>query len=478
MKKILASIFAAVLLLAATPIFAARGSADFTRFVALGDSYGAGVESGSLNERHQPYSWPAVIARQAGAKDFVQPLVSYPGIGNELTLINAVAYPPVIQPAPGTGQPLNSTFPRPYNNLSIPGANVTDLTTIKGNENPPVGTAQSYARFILRGLGTPADQALAQQPTFIAIWIGGNDLLGAVLSGTPKALTPVETFRTGYNALLDRLVAGAPNAGIIVGNIPTNASALPIANTVPAVIINPATRQPVLVGGAPVPLVADLGNGTVGQLPAGSRVLLTAASKVGTGYGIPPQLASVPPFNALPDAGKPLADSDVLTPAEITEIQARAVAFNDIINTAAAARNIPVVDIRGLFDRWTTGISVGPYALNTAFVTGGLFSLDGFHLTDIGYTLFANEYIKTINSNWNAHIPIASLSDFLVNNGAFRDDLGVVFTAGTPFTMSSDAIATIRQFAAPVGARRLHSAAHEDATDSHGNADATTRHQQ
>jgi hypothetical protein len=61
-------IAAAVLLtaLVAVPMFAARGSADFSRLVILGDSYGAGVESGSLNERHQPWSWGAVLARQVG----------------------------------------------------------------------------------------------------------------------------------------------------------------------------------------------------------------------------------------------------------------------------------------------------------------------------------------------------------------------------------------------------------------------------
>ena len=51
---------AALALIVAVPVFAARGQADFTRFVALGDSYGAGVSSASLNERHQPYSWPAI----------------------------------------------------------------------------------------------------------------------------------------------------------------------------------------------------------------------------------------------------------------------------------------------------------------------------------------------------------------------------------------------------------------------------------
>src|SRR5215208_5133035 len=90
-----AAVLVAVLLVA-VPTFAARGRADFTVFVALGDSYGAGVESNSLNERHQPFSWPAVIARQAGVANFQQPLVSFPGIGAELQLVDVVSFPPVI----------------------------------------------------------------------------------------------------------------------------------------------------------------------------------------------------------------------------------------------------------------------------------------------------------------------------------------------------------------------------------------------
>ena len=57
---------AAVVLTAAVALpgfAAARGTADFSRFVAIGDSFGAGLEAGSLNERHQVVSWPAVIAR-------------------------------------------------------------------------------------------------------------------------------------------------------------------------------------------------------------------------------------------------------------------------------------------------------------------------------------------------------------------------------------------------------------------------------
>ncbi len=448
-------LIAAALLIAAlaSPVFAARGSATFTSFVAIGDSYGAGVESASLNQNHQPFSWPSVIARQAGATDFQQPLVSFPGIGPELLLMDIVRFPPTILPA-GTanGQPINLNLARPYNNLSIPGANVTDVITLTGKE-AATSTARGFAQFILRGLGTEVQQALAQKPTFVAVWIGGNDALGAVLSGTPAALTPLDTFKTSYNAMLDQLVAGAPSAGIVVGNIPNNVLALPFLTTVPPVLIDPATRKPVIgPNGQPISLVADLGGGTIGQLPAGSVVLLTAAAKIARGFGIPGALAQIPPFNQLPDIGKPLADSDVLTPTELAAISKRVDDFNTVITQAAQQRDIPVADIKGLFDRIAAGTFIGPIALNASFITGGVFSLDGFHMTDIGYTLFADEYIKTINSAYGKSITLAPLTDFLANNLPRTASGGVVFP-GMTYDVSAEAAEQMRMFA-PVVQRR------------------------
>ena len=444
-------------LLIAVPGFAARGQADFTRFVALGDSYGAGVSNASINERHTQYSWPAILARQAGAPDFVQPLVSFPGIGPELQLLDIISFPPRLAPAAGQGQPLNTNFGRPYNNLSVPGAAVVHMTTLTGGEQNPQGTAAQTARFILRGLGTPVQQARAQNPTFIAIWIGGNDLLGAVLSGTPAALTPVDAFRTAYNAMLDQLTAGAGNTGIVVGNLPT-ALGIPLITTAQPVIINPATRQPLLIGGQPVFLIYDAGNGDIRQLPAGSRVLLTAATKLGTGFGIPPTLASQPPFNQLPDAGKPLSGNDVLTPDEITAIAARAVEYNTVIQQAASSRDIPVANIQALFDRFTapTGYRVGPFTFNAGYISGGIFSFDGFHLTDIGYMFFANEYIRTINQSYGTEIPLASLTQFFANNDPRQTtSSGAPVFEGMSWLMTTEAEDAIRQFATPIPAKRM-----------------------
>ena len=450
----------ALVALVAVPMFAARGSANFTRFVAIGDSYGAGFESGSLNLNHQPYSWPAIIARQVGLKVcaptaaatdvcFAEPLVSFPGIGNELQLLSITG---TIAAAPGSGAPLMTTFARPYNNLSIPGANVNDTLTLKGLD-PATSTAKAFAQFILRGQGTEVDLALAQNPTFIAIWIGGNDVLGSVLAGTPALLTPTATFTTAYNAMLDKLIAGAPNAGMVVGSLPTNPLALPYVTTVPRVLVD-QNRQVVLIGGNPVPLIADLGGGNFGPLPAGSFVLLPAANKIATGYGIPAQLKAIPPFNQLPNVGTPLADTDVLTPDEVTKIVAAVTAYNDVITQAAAARNIPVADIKGLFDRIAAGQEfVGPLTISGAFVTGGAFSLDGFHMTDLGYTLFADEYIKAINNAYDTKIPLASVAQFLQNNDPSQAG-GINYSE--PFT--PEAMASIMSIVPKVPAPTRHRA--------------------
>ncbi|MFL6244874.1 MAG: SGNH/GDSL hydrolase family protein [Thermoanaerobaculia bacterium] len=439
MKRYLQSA-AAVLLAAvvAVPVFAARGSADFTRFVALGDSYGAGFESGSLNERHQPWSWPAVIAKQVGLRlctpsdtatsdCWAVPLVSFPGIANELVL-NSVIPAPVIAPAPGQGQPLMLSFARPYNNLSIPGATVGALLAITGAEPPTPNepTPVSFGRFILRGQGTAVQQAFAQHPTFIALWIGGNDYLNVLFSGNPATLTPAATFKAQYEALLDALIAGAPNAGFVVGNLPTGV--VPYLRLVPPFLVDPSTGQAVLIGGQQVFYnvsgTDEQGNPTVTPIAPTTLIPLGTRAKLAQGYGLPAFLKNVPPFSLLPHTGEPLSPNDVITVEEYAATVARVAEYNSIINTAAAARQIPVADVAGLFNRVfsPTGEHLGPITVTAAPVTGGFFNLDFFHLTDLGYLLMGNEFIKAINQGYGTQVPVASITQLFTNNGAFFGD--------------------------------------------------------
>jgi len=453
----LATIALAVVVIAA-PSFAAVGSANFKTVVAIGDSYGAGFESNSLNEHHSVYSWPAIVAKQLGiplctlgssASDncFAQPIVSYPGIGPELTLMDISTYPPVIVNAPGSGTPLNTTFGRAYNNVSIPGANVADTFTVTGTDKPVTRGVQQLAQFILRGPVTEIDAASSLHPTFVLVWIGGNDFLGSATNGTTTGLTSVAAFTTAYGTMLDKLVA--TGAGIVVGTLPTNPAAVPFFRTVPTVLINPATRTPVLgPTGQPITLVGQIDAAPgVGQLQPGSLVTLGASSLLAQGFGIPSALKPIlDPTNKQPLFGTPLPDAVILTPAEQATLVQRIADYNTAITAAAAARNIPVADIKGLFDRFAAGINVGPFHLTSDFITGGIFSLDGVHLSDIGYTLFANEYIKAINSGYGTHVPLASVATFMQNNDpATKMASGAASYPGMMWIMSDEASKSLMQ---------------------------------
>ena len=444
----------------AAPGFAAVGSANFKTVVAIGDSYGAGFESNSLNEHHSIYSWPAIVAKQLGiplctvgssATDncFAQPIVSYPGIGPELTLMDISTYPPVIVNAPGSGAPLNTTFGRAFNNVSIPGANVADTFTITGTDKPVTRGVQQLAQFILRAPITEVDAVSSLHPTFILVWIGGNDFLGSATNGTTAGLTSVAAFTTAYNSLLDKLVANNAGAGIVVGTLPTNPGAVPFFKTVPTVLINPATRSPVLgPTGQPITLIGQIDAAPgVGQLAPGSFITLGASSLLAQGFGIPSALKPLlDPNNKLPLFGTPLPDAVVITPNEMTALTGRIADYNSAIVASAAAHNVPVADIKGLFDRFATGLNVGPFHLTSDFITGGLFSLDGVHLTDIGYTLFANEYIKAINSGYGTHVPVASVATFMQNNDpATKMASGAAAYPGMMWIMSDEASKSLSQ---------------------------------
>jgi len=334
-----------------------------------------------------------------------------------MVLTDISTYPPVIVNATGSGAPQNTTFARPFNNVSIPGANVADTFTVTGAVAKPTRGVEQLAQFILRGPVTEIDAVVALKPTFILVWIGGNDFLGSATNGTTTGLTSVAAFTSAYNTMLDKLVA--TGAGVVVGTLPTNPGAVPFFNTVPTVLINPATRTPVLgPTGQPITLVGQVdGTPPVGQLLPGSFVTLPAGSLIGQGFGIPSALKPViDPGNKLPLFGTPLPDSVVITPAELATLTQRIADYNTAIVASAASHNVPVADVKGLFDRFAKGITVGPFRLTSDYITGGIFSLDGVHLSDIGYTMFANEYIKAINSGYSAHVPLASVATFMQNN--------------------------------------------------------------
>lgn len=386
------------------------GDADFTRYVALGDSLTAGFSSGALVETFQRRSYPALIWRQAtnGAAGFEQPLVSAPGIGGTagfgiLQLVSLV--PVTLRPAAGTGQPINLNLPRPYNNMAVPGADVVDL----------VSTTQGGIHdLILRRQGfTQLQQGLSLRPTFVTLWIGNNDALGAATSGivNDQTLTPLAVFEAAYRQAAGAIAA--VGADLAVANIP-DVTSIPYVTTVPRVVVNPQTSQPVLgPNGQPIPLI-----GPNGPLGAGDFVLLPATALLAQGIGLPPGIPG--------STGQPLPDSAVLSASEVATIRARVQGYNNVIRAVATERNAAFVDANAELTRLaTTGVNIGGITFSSAFLTGGIFSYDGVHPNAFGYAYLANLFIEAINDQYDAEIPLVNLFPFIFGGSTAASTVGL-----------------------------------------------------
>ncbi len=393
------------------------GKVDFSRIVAIGNSLTAGFQDGALFEGAQQYSYPNLIVKQinsiGGNANFVQPLISEPGIGTRLYLRSLS--PLSLQQQLVTGAPKNSNHPAPFNNLAVPGAilydvfDTTDFAAKFGARGNP------FFQIVLRSKAfgpTMFHQAKALNPTFVIFWMGNNDVLGYASSGGTKGTDPTEKlptpdviFQLLFRQAIDSLLRINTTVKIAVANIP-DVTVIPFFTTIPWFIVDPTTGQPVLdQQGRPIPLIGIKG-GQPAQLGPGDLVLLTASSLIATGYGLP----NVPPFNQLPNAGKPLPDEYVLDANEVAVARSAIQKFNLIIDTVvtnpARAGRVVRVDIYSkLNDVKAHGLEIAGFKFTTDYITGGLFSLDGVHPSSRGHGIVANEFIKAINSKFGTNIP-------------------------------------------------------------------------
>lgn len=241
------------------------GTANFSKFVSLGNSLTAGYSDGSLFRDGQLGSWTNILAEQfklVGGGEYKIPLTNNnvgglvfggnanPRFGPRLYFTGNPDVPVV--PASGIGVTPNEVFSPtvglggPYNNVGVPGAKSFHLLSPGYGQasNLALGTANPYyVRFASQTTPTSMlDYAYNQAPTFFSLWIGNNDVLGYALAGGVKSaedpifgddITPVPTFSFVYNAIVTKMTSVAK--GGIVSNIPY-VSSLPFFTTVPNVI--------------------------------------------------------------------------------------------------------------------------------------------------------------------------------------------------------------------------------------------------
>ncbi|MGJ8591225.1 MAG: G-D-S-L family lipolytic protein [Aquaticitalea sp.] len=242
-----------------SPVYTS-GTADFSTFVAIGNSLTAGYSDGSLFVRGQEASFPNILSQRfalAGGGEFTQPLMD-DNVGGFLLNGNPVinpttganSFPPRLifntstqSPVPVTGSStteITNINPGPYNNMGVPGAKSFHLLA------PGYGNIANFPNanpYFIRMASTPnatvLEDALALNPTFFSLWIGNNDVLGYATTGGDgtNPITDTATFNGAMGSIVSQLAAG--NRKGIISNIP-NVTDAPYFTTVPFAPLSPA----------------------------------------------------------------------------------------------------------------------------------------------------------------------------------------------------------------------------------------------
>lgn len=249
-----------------SPVYTS-GTADFSTFVALGNSLTAGFSDGALFMKGQEVSFPNILSQQfalAGGGTFTQPLTN-DDVGGLLLggspVINPVTgeneFPPRLifdaaneAPIPANGMAstdFGNINPGPYNNMGVPGAKSFHLLgNGYGNiANFPAASNPYFIRMASTPNASVIEDAMEQNPTFFSLWIGNNDVLGYATSGgqsNPDAInynpiTDQATFDGAMTALVGTLTSGGAEG--IIANIPSVTDA-PFFTTVPFAPLDPS----------------------------------------------------------------------------------------------------------------------------------------------------------------------------------------------------------------------------------------------
>ncbi|WP_425290160.1 G-D-S-L family lipolytic protein [Aquimarina spongiae] len=256
------------------------GEANFSNFVALGNSLTAGFADGALYITGQENSFPNILSQQfalAGGGEFTQPLMAdnAGGFSNDPVRFPTrfvLAFDAQGNPGPArfTGAAPTTDFTNnlgsSFNNMGVPGAKSYHLAAPGYGNAAGVAAGLAnpyYARFASSATSTVIGDAVAQSPTFFSLWIGNNDILSYATSGgvgedhnvtgnlDPSTygsndITNNNVFASVYNDLLAALTSNG--AGGVVLNLP-DVTSLPFFTTVPnnALVLD-ATQAASLTG--------------------------------------------------------------------------------------------------------------------------------------------------------------------------------------------------------------------------------------
>lgn len=268
------------------PVNYTSGSADFSNYVAVGNSLTAGLSDGALFIDGQTASFPNMLASNfalVGGGSFSIPFMA-DNLGgltlggqiiaeNRFFLSFASGSPVPTRVAGTPATEITNTLSGTFNNMGVPGAKSYHLLAPGyGNvAGVAAGLANPfYARFASSPNATVLGDAAAQSPSFFSLWIGNNDILSYATSGgdgedqtgnpDPSSygsndITDPTVFAGVLDGILQTLKAGGSDG--VIANLP-DVTTIPYFTTVPFAPLDPTNPD----FGPQIPLL----NATFAQL--------------------------------------------------------------------------------------------------------------------------------------------------------------------------------------------------------------------
>lgn len=389
-----------------------QSQANFSKYVAIGNSLTSGFADGGLYLEGQKVAFPNLIAdkmKAQGGGEFNTPFFSEEqsngsGYLRLSALVNGqpqmanVTDKLAIRGANTSGGPLYTKHTGgEINNLGVPGMRL-DMAFAQG-----VGTTlgNPYFERLLPDGESPAtryfEYSTSKGHTFFSFWLGNNDALGyatngAVNSGATSTLTPTATFTFLYNQYINELTKNGEKG--IVATIP-DVTAVPYFTTVTRAALLAAASA---AAGAPI---ADLYIATkTGPRPATDNDLFVLPFSSSGLLGKPNAMQIPYGFHPL----NPVEDQYVLDQSEVTEVKNRVNEYNNVIKDIATSKGLAIADVHSFLNKVKTGYAYNGIGISNKFITGNAFSLDGIHLTPIGNAIVANLFIDAINAKYGSSL--------------------------------------------------------------------------
>jgi hypothetical protein len=447
-----------------TQLTASKGDLNLTSYVAIGNSLTSGFQDGGLFYEGQKSSYVNILAEQFRSVEpnlvFKTPYVqqSSNGIGQPDIKVNfntftiKVKVPPPLSlqvlksnctgktsltPAPkpvpgdavaligadsmqisivsslGGGGPLpasiyntgnGTALPGPYQNMGVPGARCVDVNKAGfGGSNLVQSITPNYSNFAAstviisnpyfsrfakeQNTSSMLSDAMTMSPTFFSLFIGNNDVLlwasqgGASGFGSTGITTPSE-FNDSITSIVKTLTSSAKQ-GILINVPQITGSAyftFNVADTSKYIIDETTTPR---------------------KMKMDDLLLLTV-----------PQDSLVCALGGFGTVSYPIPKKYTLTANQVQQATTAIDGYNAKIKELADTYGLAFFDMNAFTKANINGAHYNGMELNGTFVTGGITSLDGLHLTPRGYAALANELVKVINTKYHSTLPGVDLTTF------------------------------------------------------------------